>query len=134
MPDLSTTYLGLNLKNPLVVSPSPLTEHIGNILRMEDAGAGCVVLHSLFEEQIQYERFRVEEKMHEYDNLYAEMTDFFPKVRHAGPQEHLGWVRKAKQSVGIPVIASLNAVTRETWIDYAVQLASTGVDGLELNF
>ena len=89
---------------------------------------------SVFEEQIQYERFKLEETLHQFDNLYAEMTNFFPEVKHAGPKEHLMWVRKTKEAVKVPVIASLNAVDREVWTDWALQLEDTGADGLELNF
>jgi dihydroorotate dehydrogenase (fumarate) len=134
MTNLKTKYMGLELKNPIIAGASGLTANLERIRRLESAGVAAIVTASLFEEQIQYERFRVEEKLHEYDNLYAEMTDFFPKVRHAGPQAHLAWVRNAKQTVGIPVIASLNAVTRPVWGEWAAALEQTGVDALELNF
>ena len=131
---LKTTYLGLELKNPFIAGASGYTASIDRIKELEDSGAAAIVTASLFEEQIQYERFRLEEDLHRFDNLYAEMTDFFPQIKHSGPKEHLGWVKKAKQSVAIPVIASLNAVSREIWSDWAVQLEDTGADALELNF
>lgn len=134
MANLRTTYLGLELKNPVIAGASGFTANLERIRQLEAAGAAAIVTASLFEEQIQYERYRVEEKMHEYDNLYAEMTDFFPKVKHAGPQEHLSWVRKTKQSVSVPVIASLNAVQRPVWSEWAAALEQTGADALELNF
>jgi dihydroorotate dehydrogenase (fumarate) len=89
---------------------------------------------SLFEEQIQLEGFQLDEDLTDFDNLYAEMTTIFPNIEYAGPDEHLMWVRRAKEAVSIPVFASLNAVSHETWVEYARLLAETGVDGLELNF
>lgn len=134
MANLKTTYMGLELKNPFIAGASGYTANLDRIKQLEEAGAAAIVTASLFEEQIQYERFRLEEDLHQFDNLYAEMTDFFPQVKHAGPKEHLAWVKKAKQGVGIPVIASLNAVNRKVWSEWAVQLEDTGADGLELNF
>jgi len=134
MANLKTTYMGLELKNPFIAGASGYTADLDRMKQLEEAGAAAIVTASLFEEQIQYERFRLEEDLHQFDNLYGEMTGFFPQVKHAGPKEHLAWVKKAKQDVGIPVIASLNAVNREVWSEWAVQLADTGADGLELNF
>ena len=134
MANLKTTFMGLELKNPFIVGASGYTANVDRIKKLEDAGAAAIVTASLFEEQIQHERFRLEEDLHQFDNLYAEMTDFFPQVQHAGPKEHLGWVRKAKESVGIPVVASLNAVNPEIWVEWAQELAGTGADALELNF
>jgi dihydroorotate dehydrogenase (fumarate) len=134
MANLKTTYMGLELKNPFIAGASGYTSNLDRIKQLEEAGAAAVVTASLFEEQIQYERFRLEEDLHQFDNLYAEMTDFFPQVKHAGPKEHLGWVKKTKESVGIPVIASLNAVNRNIWSEWAVQLEDTGADALECNF
>jgi dihydroorotate dehydrogenase (fumarate) len=134
MANLNTTYMGLELKNPFIAGASGYTANLDRIKQLEEAGAAAIVTASLFEEQIQYERFRLEEDLHQFDNLYGEMTGFFPQVKHAGPKEHLTWVKKAKQGVGIPVIASLNAVNRKVWSEWAVQLEDTGADGLELNF
>ena len=134
MANLNTTYMGLELKNPFIAGASGCTANLDRIKQLEEAGAAAIVTVSLFEEQIQYERFRLEEDLHQFDTLYAEMTGFFPQVKHAGPKEHLTWVKKAKQGVGIPVIASLNAVNRKVWSEWAVQLEDTGADGLELNF
>jgi len=134
MADLKTTYMGLELKNPLVVGACDLTANVDKIKQIETAGAGALVLKSLFEEQIQLEAFKLEQEMHQNDDLHAEMTSVFPELDHAGPAEHLMWVKKAKDAVSIPVIASLNAVNADIWVDYAVKLADTGVDGLELNF
>ena len=134
MVDTRVRYMGLELKNPFIAGASSMTSHMESLQRLEEAGAAAVVISSLFEEQIQLESFLLEEDVHRYDNLYAEMTDFFPEVKHSGPEEHLHWVRKAKEALRIPVIASLNAVNRKTWVHYAAQLADTGADALELNF
>ncbi len=134
MADLSSRYMGIALKNPLIVGACSHTANMDHIRRIEDSGAAAFVIQSLFEEQIQLQKFRMEEDMHLYDNWHAEMQSIFPDVEHGGPDEHLMWVRKAKESVEIPVIASLNAVNEETWVDWAKRLEETGVDGLELNF
>jgi dihydroorotate dehydrogenase (fumarate) len=134
MADLRTRFMGIELANPVIAGASDLTSHVDTIKRIEESGAGAVVLKSLFEEQIQFERFRLEEDLHRGEAVYAEMATIFPQRSHAGPKEHLLWVRKAKTAVKIPVIASLNAVNRDTWIEYSKLLAEEGVDGLELNF
>ena len=134
MADLGAKYLGLELKNPIIAGASALTSNMQTITRIADAGAGALVVASLFEEQVQLSQYQLEEELHQNDNLNAEMTNMFPSVEHAGPEEHLSWVRQAKESVDIPVIASLNAVNRETWVEYAKKLEATGVDALELNF
>jgi dihydroorotate dehydrogenase (fumarate) len=134
MADLQTRYLGLTLKNPIVAGASDLTANLDSIKRIEEAGAGAIVLKSLFEEQIQLERFKLAEDLARGEALNAEMTTIFPKLQHAGPKEHLLWVRKAKAAVKVPVIASLNCVNRATWVEYAKALADEGVDALELNF
>jgi dihydroorotate dehydrogenase (fumarate) len=126
--------MGMELANPIIAGASDLTAKMDTIKKIEDAGAGALVVKSLFEEQIQIERFRLEEDQHQGEAVYAEMASIFPKFEHSGPREHLMWVRKIKEAVKIPVIASLNAVGRDTWIEYARLLADQGVDGLELNF
>ncbi len=134
MPDLSTTYMGLSLKSPLLVGASSLTANVDMIKQLEENGAAAIVTKSLFEEQIQLQQFKYEEDLEEGNYRHPEMITVRPQVEYSGPQEHLMWVRKAKQAVNIPVIASLNAVNRETWIDYAKELQDTGVDALECNF
>jgi dihydroorotate dehydrogenase (fumarate) len=134
MGSLQTRFMGLALSNPIIAGASDLTSNVDSIKRIEDAGAGAIVLKSLFEEQIQLERFKLEEDLEAGNDLYSEMATIFPKLQHAGAKEHLMWVKKAREAVKIPVIASLNAVTRTTWVDYAHQLADQGVDALELNF
>jgi len=134
MANQSTRFMGLAIENPIIAGASDLTANMDSIKRIEQSGAGAVVLKSLFEEQIQLERHKLEEDMHSGENVYAEMTSIFPKLEHAGPKEHLMWVKKAKEAVRIPVIASLNAVNPGTWVEYARHLADQGVDALELNF
>jgi len=126
--------MGINLKNPIIVGACSLTADMEKLKKIEDSGAGALVTKSLFEEQIQLERFKMDEDREKYSNRDPEMITVFPDQKHAGPKEHLYWVRKAKKSLSIPVIASLNAVHEETWIEYAQLLEETGVDGLELNF
>ena len=134
MGSLQTQFMGLTLANPIVAGSSDLTSNVDSIKRIEEAGAGAIVLKSLFEEQVQLERYKLEEDLQAGNDLYGEMATIFPKLQHAGAKEHLMWVKKAREAVKIPVIASLNAVARATWVDYARQLADQGVDGLELNF
>ncbi len=125
--------MGMPLRNPIIVGASPLTANMDSIKMIEAMGAGALVTHSLFEEQIQLERFEFDEAIHKEDGRTAEAISFSPNLEHGGPLEHLMWVKKAKENVSIPVIASLNAVNRETWIEYAKRLEETGVDGLECN-
>lgn len=133
MADLTTTYMGLKLKNPIITGASELTSDVASIKRLEDAGAAAVVTKSLFEEQIQLEHFLFDEDQEKYNYRHADMTSVFPNMEFGGAAEHLEWVRKAKEAVDIPVIASLNAVNRETWVEYAKQLEQTGADALECN-
>jgi dihydroorotate dehydrogenase (fumarate) len=134
MADLKTNYMGLTLKNPVIAGATNLVSNIDNIKRMEDAGAAAIVYKSLFEEQIQLESLELEEDLTEYEERHAEMITLFPDLEHAGPSEHLMNLRNAKESVDIPVIASLNCVFSSTWQEYAKLIEQTGVDGLELNF
>src|SRR5450759_4645834 len=135
MPDLSTTYLGLNLKSPLVVSAGPLTKDIGNVLRMEDAGASAVVLHSLFEEQITLEGQDLDRNLLAGSESFAESLSYFPDMGsyQIGPEGYLEHVRKAKEAVDIPIIGSLNGVSTGGWIRYAKLIEEAGADALELN-
>lgn len=131
---LKTTFMGLELKNPIIAGASNLVTSVDNLKKIEDGGAAAIVYKSLFEEQIQLESFEFEEEMREYNERHAEMTSLFPNLEHAGPQEHLMNLSKAKEAVGIPVIASLNCVYQDTWLEYAKLIEQTGVDGIELNF
>lgn len=134
MVDLKTKYLGLDLKNPVILGASNLVTKIDNLKRAEEAGAAAIVYKSLFEEQIQLESAQLDDQLEEYNERNAEMVKLFPSMEHAGPEEHLVNLRKVKETLGIPVIASLNAIYTESWIDYAQQLEQTGVDALEFNF
>lgn len=134
MANLSTTHMGISLKNPLILGASNLVSNIDNLKKAEDAGIAAIVYRSLFEEQIQLEDYELGNQLEAYDERHAEMINLFPNLEHAGPKEHLYNLRKAKESVSVPVIASINAIYKETWVDYAKQIEETGVDGLELNF
>ncbi|MFB2921345.1 dihydroorotate dehydrogenase-like protein [Aerosakkonema funiforme] len=134
--NLTTNYMGLTLRSPLVPSAAaPLTENIDNVKRMEDAGAGAVVLHSLFEEQIQKERYELHHHLTYGTDSFAEALTYFPEpeIFHVGTDEYLNHIRKAKEMVNIPIIASLNGATVGGWTEYAQQIEQAGADGLELN-
>jgi dihydroorotate dehydrogenase (fumarate) len=134
MIDLKTTYMGIELKNPLIVGASNLVTDHETLKELENAGAAAIVYKSLFEEQIQIEELEFEEEMAEYNERHAEMINLFPSMKHAGPKEHLMNLKKAKEILNIPLIASLNCVYEDTWIDYVEKIQETGVDGIELNF
>jgi dihydroorotate dehydrogenase (fumarate) len=134
MANLKTTYLGLELKNPLIMGACNLTLDLDTAKRIEDAGASAIVFKSLFEEQINLESFQMEEELNEYNERHAEMIDLFPNLKHAGPEAHLDKLSKIKAGVDIPVIGSLNCVHADTWVEYALEMEKTGVDALELNF
>ncbi|KJF42528.1 dihydroorotate dehydrogenase-like protein [Draconibacterium sediminis] len=133
MANLTTTYMGVELKNPLILGASNLVSKPDVIKQIEEAGIGAIVYRSLFEEQIQLESLQMDELLSEYENRNAEMTDLFPGLKHAGPKEHLYNVEKLVKSVDVPVFASLNAIYEPTWVEYAQELEKTGVAGLEIN-
>jgi dihydroorotate dehydrogenase (fumarate) len=135
MTNLKTTYLGLELDNPLVASPSPLCEDIKNIVRMAEAGAAAVVLHSLFEEQITLESYDLDDNLFRGTNYFAEALSYFPDMTdyNLGPQGYLEHIRKAKEAVDIPIIGSLNGVSTGGWVSYAKEIQDAGADALELN-
>jgi len=133
MANLSTTYMGIKLKNPLILGSCNLIMKPGVAEQLEEAGIGAIVYKSLFEEQVQLEGLQMSEDLSEYEYRNAEMERLFPSIEHAGPKEHLYNLEKLKKSVNVPVIASLNAIYEPTWIEYAKELEKTGVDGLELN-
>jgi len=134
MADLTTKYMGLQLKNPVIVGASNLVKDVDNVKRMEEAGAAAVVYKTLFEEQIELERLQLSEELNQYNDRHAEMISLFPDIDHAGPRAHLSHLKKVVDAVNIPVIASLNCTFDETWVEYARQLENTGVNALELNF
>ncbi|MGI9285602.1 MAG: dihydroorotate dehydrogenase, partial [Pseudomonadales bacterium] len=119
--DLSTEYMGLKLAHPAVASASPLSEDVDGIKRLEDAGAAAVVMFSLFEEQIQQENASFEQLMEIGTNSFAESLSYFPEPEqyHVGAECYLELLRRAAESLDIPLIASLNGITNEGWIDYA---------------
>ncbi len=133
--DISTTYLGMKLRSPLVASASPLSESVDNIKRMEDAGAGAVVLFSLFEEQIRREREALDHHLSYGTESFAEALSYFPEPEqyHAGPDQYLDLIRRAKASVDMPVIASLNGTSIGGWTRFARRMEEAGADALELN-
>jgi dihydroorotate dehydrogenase (fumarate) len=133
MANLSTTYMGIKLKSPLILGSCNLVMKPGVAEQLEEAGIGAIVYKSLFEEQVQLEGLQMSEDLSEYEYRNAEMERLFPNIEHAGPKEHLFNLEKLKKSVNVPVIASLNAIYEPTWIEYAKELEKTGVDGLELN-
>jgi dihydroorotate dehydrogenase (fumarate) len=135
MKDLSTSYLGLRLKNPLVCSASPLCEDVANLKRMEEAGAAAVVLPSLFEEQINLESVDLDRFLWFGTDSYAESLSYFPDMTtyNLGPEAYLQLIRRAKEAVGIPVIASLNGCSRSGWAQFARHMEEAGADALELN-
>ncbi len=134
MVNLKTKYMGIELKNPIIVGASNLVVQTENLKRMEAAGAAAIVYKSLFEEQIQLESLQISEQMQEFEERNAEMTSMFPDIEHAGPEEYLMNLAKAVKSVSIPVFGSLNAIDEENWVDYAKKIENTGVAGIELNF
>ena len=133
--NLTTKYLGLTLKNPLVSAAGPLAESVSTVRELEDAGASAVVLHSLFEEQIRHEAEELDHFLAYGTESFAEAVTYFPKAEEykLGPEEYLAHLGKLKESVDIPVIASLNGATVGGWVDYAKQIEQAGADALELN-
>jgi dihydroorotate dehydrogenase (fumarate) len=133
--DLSTSYMGLQLRSPLVVSASPLSEDLANIRKMEEAGAGAVVLQSLFEEQLRQDRIELDERMTQGTESFAEALTYFPEPSEyrLGPEDYLELIASAKKVVDIPILASLNGSTRGGWTTYARQMEEAGADAIELN-
>ncbi len=135
MADLSTTYLGLQLKNPVIASASPISKKLDGIKKLEEAGASAVVMYSLFEEQITHESLALDHFLNRGTESYAESLTYFPNLDNynIGPEDYLSLIAKAKQAVSIPVIASLNGVSAGGWIDFAKKMEQAGADALELN-
>lgn len=135
MADLSTEYMGLKLKNPIVPSASPLTKDVDKVRQMEDAGASAVVMYSLFEEQIKFEAAELSKFLEEGTESFAESLTYFPKGDnlYSGPEDYLERIRKLKQAVDIPVLASLNGTHVGEWVKHAKLIEEAGADGIELN-
>jgi dihydroorotate dehydrogenase (fumarate) len=134
MINLVTNYMGIELKNPIIAGASSMSADVTMLKKLEQAGAAAIVYKTLFEEQINLESAQFDDQIEAMAGLHAEMTSLYPKLRHAGPETHLVNLRKAKESLSIPVIASLNCLYDNTWIEYARLIEKTGVDGIELNF
>jgi len=132
---LQTTYLGLKLNSPLMPGASPLTQDLDVVKRLEDAGASAIVLHSLFEEQVRGERYASLYQMELHAESFAEATSYFPRHDEfkLGPEEYLKHIEKIKAVVKIPVIASLNGMSKSGWLHYAKDIVKSGADALELN-
>ncbi len=135
MIDLKTSYLGLELKNPLLASASALSKKTSYVKQMEDAGISAVVMYSLFEEQITHDSLAFNYFMERGTDRFAESLDYFPDLEryNVGPDQYLEQIRRNKEAVDIPVIASLNGVSNTGWIEYGQKIAEAGADALELN-
>jgi dihydroorotate dehydrogenase (fumarate) len=135
MVDLTTTYLGLKLKNPLVASPSPLSEKVENVKRMEEAGVAAVVMYSLFEEQIIHESLELDYFLTRGTESFAEALTYFPNIGKftLSPEKYVETLKKTKLAVNIPVLGSLNGVSSGGWIEYGRKIQDAGADALELN-
>jgi dihydroorotate dehydrogenase (fumarate) len=134
--DLSTTYLGMKLKNPIMPSASPLSRSVSTIRQLEDNGAAAIVLYSLFEEELNHESRTLDRYLTEGTESYAEALSYFPEApayNHIGPDAYLEHIHRVKQAVDIPIIASLNGVSTGGWIHFARQIEGAGADALELN-
>lgn len=133
--DLSTTYMGIPLRNPLVVAPCPLSENLDMMKQMEEAGAGAIVVHSLFEEQLIAEELGLERSLIQGTESFPEALTYFPELPEfrLGSEEYLELLRKAKNTLHIPVIGSLNGISSGGWLRYAKAIEEAGADGLELN-
>ena len=135
MVDLTTNYLGFKLKNPLVASPSPLSEKVDNVKRMEEAGIAAVVMYSLFEEQIIHESLELDYFLNRGTESFAEALTYYPDIGKysLAPDKYIETLEKTKKAVNIPVLGSLNGVSTGGWIEYARKIQDAGADGLELN-
>ncbi len=135
MIDLSTKYLGIQLKNPLVASASPLCENIENIKQMEKNGIAAIVLHSLFEEQVILQEKELNYALTQQTESYAESLSYFPDINdyRFAPDEYVEYIAKVKKTVDIPIIGSLNGISNSGWIDYGKKIEEAGADALELN-
>jgi dihydroorotate dehydrogenase (fumarate) len=133
--NLTTNYLGMDLKNPIVASSSPLSHTVDSIRRLEDAGAAAVVMYSLFEEQVGFDSYYIDYHLTQGIDSYAESISYFPDMQsyNVGPDQYLNLIRRAKETVDIPIIGSLNGASVGGWTDYAALIEEAGADALELN-
>jgi dihydroorotate dehydrogenase (fumarate) len=132
--DLSVKYMGITLKNPVIIGANNLVSNVENLKRMEEAGASAIVYKSLFEEQLHMENLEYSNFIDEYVAQNSDETSPYPDLDISGPKEYLFKLKKAKEALNIPLFASLNAVYDVSWVDYAKQIEAIGVDGIELNF
>jgi dihydroorotate dehydrogenase (fumarate) len=133
MADLETIFMGIPLQTPLIVAASSISSKIDRIKTAEQAGAGALVIRSLFEEQIMFDVLKMEDELAVGAESFSEALTYFPPIQHGEADEHLMWIEKTRSEVKMPLIASLNATSPGVWTKYAKQLESTGVDGLEIN-
>ena len=133
MADLSTSYMGINLSSPVVVGACTLSRKIDNFKKAEDAGAGAMVVYSLFQEQIELEEEEFEEALAYGSDHYAESLTYLPHMPSTGSREHVVWVEKTRKEVAFPIFGSVNATSKGAWADYAKELESAGCDALEIN-
>jgi len=134
MSKLTTQHMGVTLKNPLILGASNLVNNIDKLKQAEEAGVAAIVYRSLFEEQIQLESHEMSSQLEAFDERNAEMINLFPKIDHGGPKEHIYNLKQVIEALNIPVFASLNAIYKESWVEYATLLEEAGAAGLELNF
>ena len=133
--NLTTNYLGMTLKNPVVASSSPLSHTVDSIRRLEDAGVAAVVMYSLFEEQIGFDSYYIDYHLTQHIDSHAESISYFPDMQsyNVGPDEYVNLIRRAREMVDIPIIGSLNGASVGGWMDYAALIEDAGADALELN-
>ncbi len=134
MANLTTTHMGVTLKNPLILGASNLVGQVEKLKKAEEAGVAAIIYRSLFEEQIQLEDHELSSQLEAFDERNAEMINLFPKIEHGGPKEHIYNLKEVIGALSIPVFASLNAIYKESWVEYAKLLEEAGAAGLELNF
>jgi len=134
MANLNTNYMGVDLQTPIIIGASNMVLKEETLRQLQENGAGAVVFKSLFEEQLHLEELEMDEITKSMDDRHAEMTDPFPDIEHGGAKEYLYQLKKAREILDIPLFASLNAIQKTSWVQFAKQIAETGVNGLELNF
>ncbi len=133
MANLNTSFMGIRLSSPVVVGASTFSSRIDNVKKAEDAGAGALVVYSLFQEQIELEAQELEEALAVGSDHFAESLSYFPHMESSGPREHIMWIEKTRREVAFPLFGSLNATSMGNWVEYATQLENAGCNGLELN-
>lgn len=133
MKNLETSFMGIKLDNPVILGACNMSSNLDQLKKAEQQGVGAIVYKTLFEEQVQLENLQLDERLSQYEHIHAEMTSTHPDVDFSDIEYHLTRLRKTKESLSVPVFASLNAVNKESWISYAKMIEQTGVDGIELN-